>query len=60
MFYNYLRNRLKSDAKPTLFDIPNPPPKVGFKRRPLQRNVANDAPPGNFHYNTITVVFLAL
>jgi hypothetical protein len=46
MFYNYLRNRLTSDAKPTLFDIPNPPPTVSSKRRPLQREESPAAPPG--------------
>ena len=38
MCYNYLRNRSKSDAKPTLFDIPNPPHKITSKRRALQRH----------------------
>jgi hypothetical protein len=28
---------LKSEAFPTLFNIPNPPPKVGAKRRLLVR-----------------------
>lgn len=42
MFLNFQKNRLKPDAKPTLFDIPNPPAKVGSKRRKLQRT---DTPP---------------
>ena len=42
MFLNFQKNRLKPDAKPTLFDIPNPPAKIGSKRRKLQRT---DAPP---------------
>jgi hypothetical protein len=37
MFLNFQKNRLKPDAKPTLFDIPNPPAKIGPKRRKLQR-----------------------
>ena len=49
IFYNYLRNRLKSDAKPTLFDIPNPPPKIGLKRRAIQKNTICIAPSGNYH-----------
>ena len=47
MFYNDLRNRLKSDAKPTLFDIPNPPPTVSSKRRRLERGQTFTVPPGN-------------
>ena len=47
MFYNDLRNRLKSDAKPTLFEIPNPPPAVSSKRRRLQREQTFTGPPGN-------------
>lgn len=31
------KKRLKSEAFPTLFNIPNPPPKVGAKRRLLVR-----------------------
>ena len=46
MFYNALRNRLKSDAKPTLFDLPNPPPTVSSKRRRLQREQTFTGPPG--------------
>ena len=37
MFYRDLRNCLKSDAKPTLFEIASPPPAVCSKRRRLQR-----------------------
>lgn len=47
MYYNYLRNRLKSDAKPTLFNIPNPPAKVTSKRRALQKHPTSTSPPGN-------------
>ena len=47
MFYNALRNRLKSDAKPTLFEIPNPPPTVSSKRRRLPREQTFTGPPGN-------------
>ena len=31
------KKRLKTEAFPTLFNIPNPPPKVGAKRRLLVR-----------------------
>lgn len=37
MFANALKNRLKTDAKPTLFSIPNAPPTVGTKRRTIKR-----------------------
>ena len=37
MFANDLKNRLTPNAKPTLFDIPNPPAKLGQKRRTIQR-----------------------
>ena len=37
MFANDLRNRLTSEAKPTLFSIPNAPPTVGTKRRVIEK-----------------------
>lgn len=37
MFSNEAKSRLKFDAKPTLFNISNPPPIVGQKRRILKR-----------------------
>ena len=39
MFANNLKNRLVPDAKPTLFNISNPPPKVGQKRRPIEKTL---------------------
>ena len=38
MFKNVEKNRLKEDAKPTLFDHANPPRKVSQKRRTLKRH----------------------
>lgn len=39
MFLNFLRNRLKPDAVPTLFSIPNPPKQISQKRKaPSERN----------------------
>ena len=40
MFTNHLKNRLNAQAKPTLFNIPNPPPRVRQKRRMLQRSTS--------------------
>ncbi len=37
MFANDLRNRLNSEAKPTLFSIPNAPPTVGTKQRVIEK-----------------------
>ena len=37
MFSNNAKTRLKRDAKPTLFNIPNVPAKVGSKRRIINR-----------------------
>ena len=37
MFSNEAKTRLKRDAKPTLFNIPNAPAKVGLKRRRINR-----------------------
>lgn len=39
MLSNDKKDRLKNDAKPTLFDIPNPPAKVGQKRRVIQKEI---------------------
>ena len=55
MFYNDLRNRLKSDAKPTRFDIPNPPPTLSLKRRRLQREQTSTAPSGKIHLLHLSV-----
>ena len=38
MFSNTSKSRLQRDAKPTLFDIPNPPARVGSKRKLIQRD----------------------
>ncbi|CAB4032325.1 THAP domain-containing [Paramuricea clavata] len=56
MFYNDLRNRLKSDAKPTLFEIPNPPPTISSIRRPLQREQTLTAPPEVLNVQTDTIL----
>ena len=37
MFTNSSKKTLTSDAAPTLFKIPNPPPQTGQKRRLLYR-----------------------
>ena len=37
MFTSPLKNRLNPQAKSTIFDIPNPPPTVGQKRRFVER-----------------------
>jgi hypothetical protein len=41
MFSNDLKNRLNPEAKPTLFNIPNPPPTVGVKRRAIERKTVS-------------------
>lgn len=41
MFSNPLRNRLNPQAKPTLFNIPNPPAKIGVKRRATEKSVTS-------------------
>ena len=38
MFRGSLKNRLKEDAVPTIFSVPNPPKSTGSKRRLLFRN----------------------
>ena len=40
MFTNHLKYRLNAQAKPTIFNIPNPPQRVGQKRRTLQRSTS--------------------
>ena len=57
MFLNFQKNRLKPDAKPTLFDIPNPPAKVGSKRRKLHRT---DAPPTRHGIKNVAFFFFEL
>ena len=37
MFSNVAKTRLKRDAKPTLFNIPNAPAKIGLKRKLINR-----------------------
>ena len=41
MFRSNAKNRLKEDAIPTIFAIPNPPKSVGTKRRLLFRDTDN-------------------
>ena len=50
MFTNHERNRLNTQAKPTLFKIPNPPPKVGQKRRAINKNEAQAVISGMIQY----------
>ena len=38
MFLNWTRDRLQPTAVPTLFDIPNPPKKIGVKRKLVFRD----------------------
>jgi hypothetical protein len=38
MFSNQSKSRLQRDAKPTLFEIPNPPARVGSKRKLVDRH----------------------
>ena len=44
MFTSSRKSRIKSDAVPTIFDIPNPPPRIGAKRRLLFRQEAFGMP----------------
>ncbi len=57
MFLNFQKNCLKPDAKPTLFDIPNPPAKIGSKQQKLQRA---DAPPTRHGITKSTNVLIYL
>jgi hypothetical protein len=38
IFSNQSKSRLRRDANPTLFNIPNPPARVGFKRKLIERD----------------------
>lgn len=51
MFANDLKNRLQPEAKPTLFDIPNPPPTVGKKRRMVIKKVGESHSQGKIVLN---------
>ena len=51
------KNRLKPDAKPTSFDIPIPPAKVGSKRRKLHRT---DASPARHGIKNVVFFFFEL
>ena len=46
MFTSPLKNRLNPEAKPTVFEIPNPPPRIGCKRRITQRTINEDVRKG--------------
>ena len=37
MFANTSKTRLNNSAVPTIFDVPNPPPRIGVKRRLIFR-----------------------
>lgn len=56
MFLNFLKNRLKSSAIPTLFDIPNPPKMFASKRKPpsLRQSMCPDLQEG-FEGNNILI-----
>ena len=41
MFSNPLKNRLNPQAKPTLFNIPNPPARIGVKRRAIEKSATS-------------------
>jgi len=41
MFSNPQKNRLNPQAKPTLFNIPNPPAKIGVKRRAIEKSATS-------------------
>lgn len=59
MFLNFLKNRLKSDAKPTVFNIPNPPPQIGLKRRTIAKTVPSDVE-GKYGFTFFVNTFEAL
>lgn len=44
MFANFLKNRLKPDAVPTLFNIPNPPKTVSLKRKSPKERTSEISP----------------
>lgn len=47
MFVNLrTKNRLNDDATPTVFNVPNPPPKLDRKRRVKERNEVADLSKG--------------
>ena len=50
MFTNHMKNRLNPKAKPTVFNIPNPPPKVGQKRRAISKNEVQAVKSGMLKY----------
>ena len=50
MFSNHLKNRLNPQAKPTLFNIPNPPATVGIKRRAIEKKTVPHSQ-GNFKFS---------
>ena len=53
MFANSSKKTLTSDATPTLFEILNPPPQTGQKRRRLIREEKNTTC-GKYMYKAVT------
>ena len=51
MFSNDLKNHLNPEAKPTLFNIPNPPTTVGMKRRAIEKKTVPHSQ-GNFNFSS--------
>ena len=41
MFSNPLKNRLNPQAKPTFFNIPNPPATIGVKQRAIEKRATS-------------------
>ena len=55
MFMNpQIKNRLRHDAVPTLFSVPNPPLRVGMQRRKLVRHNTTGKTSGN--YSVIVII----
>ena len=57
MFSNNLKNRLNHEAKPTLFNIPNPPAQVGQKRRLIKKSQFHMAKVSNKMFFFHTYIF---
>lgn len=55
MLTNSRKNRLRHDAIPTLFSVPNPPQRVGMQRRQLIRHNTTTTLPGNYSVTVINM-----
>jgi len=61
MFLNpNMKNRLRHDAVPTLFAVPNPPKLVGMQRRQIVRHSTGTYVPSNYSIIVITSQIRAL